>query len=371
MNRARMLEGVLVLKDFWNLVLLVLRNLQPVMVLAVVGLVAWALLARQTWPFSVAAESEHVTLHLAPDLETNWRIEGALLCVRSNMTDLGLLPIEDSSSPCKGSRWKAYDLSDVEEVTLRVPAMSSEDADDAPPENDMGYAARLDVEPDGSLAILVTAEGKADTPLVLLLGDATAPLELGRDVILAFPKPEAGSPAGRLLLPFSGSGTIGKDVSWWEPTLLRRGSVSLYTRSAEAAGGRDLVATADLLPGDRLDVGLHPGTGGVVTKGFVHFDLWPEPEEPPAMTVVAFGEAESIQIVRFGDQGYSFSPALLARLTRHSAVSTWAVLVLSLLGFMAIYREGSEIGSGDFLKQRRRFVKRWRRFLASRERGDD
>jgi len=253
-------------------------------------------------------------------------------------------------------------LRDLDESTLRLPAM---------PRADATYAARLDTARDGSLALQISGEGEGLAPLLVLPSGEAVPLEIGHTAILHFPAPASGEAPGRLLLPFAGAGSIGKDVSWREPTLLRSGTVSLYTRSDEAAGGRDLVTTTQLLPGDRVDLGQRSRAGGGVTKGFVHFDLLPAPVEPAAMTIVALGEAESVQIVRFGDQGYSFSPGPLARLTRHSAVSTWAVLIVSLLGLMSIYSNAAELGEGSLRERRRRFVADWRRFRSAAGSDED
>jgi len=357
--RTRITAFLLILKDLWNLGLLIVRNLQPVMVLAMAGLIAWAMLSRQPWPFSIEAESEHVSLLLAHDRETNWRIDGAQLCIRANAEAL-VLPVLEEPSLCPGPRWRAYDLREIDEVTLRLPAVPPEFA---------GYTASLDVEPDRSLAIQVS--GKGIESLALLAGGSALPVPIGHNAIIRFPTPGKNKPPGRLLLPFSGAGTIGKDVSWRESTLLRRGSVALYTRSDEAAGGRELVASTELMPGDRVDLRQHARKDGVVTKGFIHFDLSEEFSEPPAMKIVAFGEAESIRILRFGEQSYSFSPGMLSRLTHHSAVSTWVVLIVSLLGFMAVYREGAEIGEGDFLERRRKFIARWHKFWSPQESSED
>jgi hypothetical protein len=361
---ARDVGFLQLLGDSWNLVLLALRASLPLLVIALVGLVAWALLSRQPWPFSVEAQSEHVTLLLTPELETNWRIDGALLCLRAGELPAqvtGALPALEGASPCPGRRWRAFDLRGLRESTLRLPAM---------PRTDAAYSARIDVADDGSLALQVSGEGDGLAPVELLPGGELAPLDLGHAVILHFPAQDAEQSPRRILLPFAGVGSIGKDVSWREPTLLRSGTVSLYTRSDEAAGGRDLVTTTQLLPGDRVDLGQRSQAGGLMTKGFVHFDLLPARDEPAAMTVVALGEAESVQIVRFGDQGHSFSPGLLARLTRHSAVSTWAVLIVSLLGFMSIYKDGAELGQGSFRERRRKLAADWRRLRGARG-GDD
>lgn len=337
------------LKELWNLFLLLMRNLQPLLVIAMLILVAWALLSRQPWPFSISADTEHVTLDLAGDVETNWRIDGALLCLRAGVADVALPPAPQPG-PCPGRRWRGYDLRQLSEVALRLPGV---------PGNGPGYTARLDVDGLGGLAIQLDA-GARGTP-AQLFAEGGDPLALPGDLLLVFPPPQPGQALGRLLLPFSGTGSIGRDVAWHEPSLLRGGSVAVYTRSDEAAGGRDLVASTDLLPGDRIDLSQGQPAGSAVAKGFVHYDLLPEPDGPPVMRVVAFGEADSVRIVRYGDQGYGLSPGLVARLTRHSAVATWAVLLLSLLGLMAVYREASEIGEGHSLSERAAaLAARWR-----------
>lgn len=337
------------LKELWNLFLLLMRGLQPLLVIAMVILVAWALLSRQPWPFSISADTEHVTLNLAGDVETNWRVDGALLCVRAATAELPLPPAA-APGPCPGRRWRGFDLREISEVALRLPAV---------PGATQGYTARLDVDGDGGLAVQLDA-GETPAP-AQLYAEGGSPLALHGDLLLVFPPPGSGQPLGRVLLPFSGTGSIGRDVAWHEPTLLRGGSVAVYTRSDEAAGGRDLVASTDLLPGDRVDLSQGQPVGNPVAKGFVHYDLLPEPDGPPIMRVVAFGEADSVRIVRYGDQGYGLSPGLVARLTRHSAVATWAVLLLSLLGLMAVYREASEIGEGRSLSERAAaLAARWR-----------
>ncbi|MCB1684158.1 MAG: hypothetical protein R3E82_18655 [Pseudomonadales bacterium] len=333
----------------WNLFLLTIRRLQPLLVITMAGLVAWAMLSREPWPYSIDAESEHVTLSLSQDTETNWRIDAAQLCVRSALEPFDL-PQVSGSTPCPSRRWRAHDLAGIAEAVLRIPSAT----------DDVGhYTVRIDVNVDGSLSVQFEPDQSATG--LLLFADNLGPLPLGKEVLLHFPVPAEGSPPSRLLLPFVGAGTLGKDVSWREPTLLRSGVITLYTRSDEAAGGRELVATTELIAGDRIDLSQGDAAAGQLAKGFVHFDLDATLDDPPVMRVVAFGEADSVRIVRFGEQGFSFSPGPLARLSRHSAISTWAVLLFSLLGLMAVYKEGSEIGEGSFAEGRSELRIRWRR----------
>jgi len=340
----------LILSELWNILLLLARKLQPLLILSMLGLIAWALLATQPWPFAIEAETEHVTLFVARDVETNWRVDGAELCVRSTVAALPLPPLQGDAA-CPGRRWRAHALAGMREMTLRLPAL---------PQSAPAYRVRLDVEGDGALLVQIATDDDSGEPLALLPPDVQSALPLGNQVILRFPAAIADAPLGRVLLPFTGDGSIGKDVSWRESTLLRRGSIQLYTRSEEAAGGRTLVAATDLLPGDRVDLSQGGPRGRKVAKGFVHFDLVHAPQEPPVLRVVAFGEADSIHIVRFGEQGYNFSPGLFVRLTHHSAVATWVVLLFSILGLMAVYREASEIGEGALSERRRVLAAHWR-----------
>ncbi len=148
--------------------------------------------------------------------------------------------------------------------------------------------------------------------------------------------------------------------------MLRQGSVELYTHSEETVGGRALVASTELLPGDRIDLNHGADSLSEITKGFIHYDLLPELTEPRAMQVVAFGKSRSIKIIRFGDKGYTFSPGLIARLMHHSAVTTWAVAIFSLLTLMAIYSEAAGIGlegnswRDSRVKLRRHWFQFWR-----------
>lgn len=324
--------------ELWNTLLLLLRALLPYLVAFLAALVLSALFSRQPWPFSVEASSEYVKLQLAPGQETKWRIGGAILCVRTGgAEEASGLPVSGDASYCPSRRWRAFDLSGFEEAVLTMPAR---------PAATGPYTAEFLAKTDGGLALEVNGGNDEGRSLALQLDGQSEPLQIGDSALLHFPVPGAGAPAGRLLLPFSGSGSLGKDVSWSEPSLLRSGTVSLYTRSEEAAGGRRLVSTSQLLPGDRVDLGAGPLASPGLVKGFVHFDLVPAPGEPPTMTIVALGEAETVQIVRFGDQGYSFSPGIIARLTHHSAVSTWAMAIIFLLGLMSVLKDGSELGRG-------------------------
>ncbi|MEQ8859934.1 MAG: hypothetical protein RIC56_14925 [Pseudomonadales bacterium] len=347
---GRLSSVLLLLRSAWSLFLLFTRSLQPILVVAVVALVAWALLSRQPWPYAIEAATEHVALTLAGDAETRWRIDGALLCA-GRTDEERMLPVVADDPPCPGRRWSAYDLRGIEEVTLLLPA--------AVP-GEPGYSVRIDVERGGALALALEPPG-GDVAAQLFAGAGADGLRLAGPLLLRFPAPVEPQPARRILLPFAGAGSIGRDVVWHDPSLLRGGSVSVFTHSDEAAGGRDLVATTALLPGDRIDLA-QSGEGQSMSKGFVHYDLEAEPEKPPALTVVAFGESDAIRIVRFGDQGYSFSPGYVARLSRHSAVATWAVLLITVLGFMAVYREGSEVGGeGSFRERRQHLAEHWRR----------
>lgn len=332
----------------WNVFLVMTRSLQPLLVVAMVCMLGWALASRQPWPFSISAESEHATLTLFQNVETNWRIGGSLICIRSSIKAISL-PLVATDSPCPGRRWQAYNLNAQSEAVLRIPASS---------DGGGSYTVRIDVNPDGSLSLQL--EPSEDASGLLLFSDSGSSLVVGTSVLLHFPPPVKGRAASRILLPFTGTGTIGKDVSWREATLLRNGVVSIYTRSEEAAGGRELIATAELMPGDRVNLNQHGASTDAVAKGFIHFDLTAEAENPPSMRVVAFGESDAVQIVRFGEQTFSFSPGILARLTRHSAITTWGVLIFSLLGMMAVYKGGSELGEGSLRESRTKLRSKWR-----------
>jgi hypothetical protein len=361
-RRLALLVGLVA--DLWNLLLLLARSLLPALTLGMVVLFAWALLFPQPWPFSMTAESEHATLVLDPRVETQWRVDGAVLCVRSD-TDPLPLPLLAEAAPCAGRRWHGYDSTDLRELTLRLPAAPDKASSETETETETettsnGATVHLDTESTGSLSVRIVSGSRAGGTPVLLLPDARTPIPVGREVILHFRHPGKSAPPGRLLLPFSGTGSIGRDVSWSQPALLRKGQIAFYTASQQAVGGRDLVASTTLLPGDRVDLGERARSGGAVAKGFVHFDLTAEHESPPVMRVVAFGAAESVRILRFGEQGFDFSPGLVARISRHSAVATWAVLLLSLLGLMSVYQSCATLGQGSLPEAWRTLRWRWR-----------
>tara|TARA_R110000823_G_C15944668_1_gene500791 strand:- start:2177 stop:3253 length:1077 start_codon:yes stop_codon:yes gene_type:complete len=351
-ERSRAVRGLC--SGAWSLSLAGLHWLRPFLVIAMVSLILFALFSPKPFSFSIKAETEHVTLMLSPDQQVLWRIAGAQLCIRAGIEPLPYPVLDSASSPCSGRRWESYNLGNLNDTThelaLRFP-MS-------------GSIVRLDTAEDGALLVHINSSGEEPDQLSLITAGSNDPDLIGFEAILRFPRPGEDSPPGRMVLPFSGSGSIGKDVSWRESTLLRKGSIELYTHSDEAVGGRALVASTELMPGDRIDLNHEANDRSEVTKGFIHYDLLPELTEPVAMTVVAFGTAKAIRIIRFGDAGYTFSPGLIARLMHHSAVTTWAVAIFSLLTLMAIYSETSGIcHEASSWRQRRVELRRhWQQF---------
>lgn len=320
--------------EAWSLSLAGLYWLRPLLVIAMISLILFALFSPKPFSFSVNAKTEHVTLMFARDQQILWRIAGAQLCTRADSEPPPYSALDSTISPCPGRRWKSYNLgnptSTAHELALRLPVS--------------GSIVRLDTAEDGALLVQINSQGDDVSQLSLVTTELHDPHLIGTEAILRFPPPDEGSPPSRMVLPFSGAASIGKDVSWRESTLLRQGSIQLYTHSDEAVGGRALVASTELLPGDRIDLNHGANAHSEITKGFIHYDLQPELTEPAAMSVVAFGKAKAIKIIRFGDAGYAFSPGLIARLMHHSAVTTWAVAIFSLLTLMAIYSEASGIG---------------------------
>lgn len=337
----------------WRLALAGLHWLRPFLVIATISLILFALFSPKPWSFSIVAETEHVTLSLAPDQKTLWRIGGSQLCIRADNEAPPYPALDPDTSPCPGRRWKSYNLGSLtnttHEVALRLPAS--------------GSTVRMDSAADGALLVQISSQETGIDQLSLIAIDSSEPHPIGTAAILRFPRPKDDTSLDRLVFPFSGSGNIGKDVSWRESTLLRQGSIKLYTHSEETVGGRASVASTELLPGDRIDLNHGVRDRPEITKGFIHYDLLPDLTAPRAMTVVAFGKARAIRIIRFGDQGYTFSPSLIARLMHHSAVTTWAVAIFSLLTLMAIYSEASGIyhEASSWRQSRVKLLSHWRR----------
>lgn len=321
--------------------LLLLRASQPFILLATLALVAYSLFSSQPWPYALHAQAGQISLSPVAAGQTRWSLEGATVCLRRAAAIEHSVPMTYSSDACSSARWVELDLSGFDDPMLQFEGVGR-----------AGQAeVRFDLRLEGGLALSVrSADGGLS--LVSASGQGAA---LGQEMIALFPavgEAEAAWASERVF-PFAGSVRIGNDARTGTSGLLRAGDLSIYTRSDDSISGRGLVDSVALLPGDRVELSTVAGAVSRPSRGFIHVDLLqPLPEQAAAgLSLVAFGHAEDVRIVRFGEQTQAFQPSLWARLSRNAVLGSWVAALLAVLGLMAVYREGSEIGSESRLQQ--------------------
>jgi hypothetical protein len=306
------------------------RVLPGVLLFFIALLAALALLSPgRPWPLSIEASTEQLRIDLDGGGDTLWRVQGATICALVGTEDLGVLEEADGARICPG-RWRAYSIPSGEWALRLMPPSSTVPA----------ASVHMTIEPDGIVVMAIrrpvsTSRAEASNG-IWLESPGGSPLALGREVILAWP-PASAAPA-RLVLPFSGEITIGRDVQWSNDAMLRAGKVRVFAQAEQEAGGRGEVSSTDLLLGDQ--VVLRPVGSGARPKGFIHADIG-LPDSARVLSVVAFGGTDMLRIVRFGDPGYGFEPGWWARTTRHPAISVWLLVLVGALTLLAAYREAS------------------------------
>lgn len=334
-------DAHLILALAFERMLLLLRASQPFILLATLALVAYSLFSSQPWPYALHAQAGQISLSPAASGQTRWSLEGAAVCLRRTAAIGHSLPMTYSSGACSSERWVELDLSGIDDPMLQFEGVGRE-----------GQAeVRFDLRPEGGVALSVRA-ADGGLSLVSASGQGAA---LGEEMIALFPAVGGAEAAwaSQRVFPFTGSVRVGNDARTGTSGLLRAGDLSIYTRSDDSISGRGLVDSVALLPGDRVELSSAAGAVSRPSRGFVHVDLLqPQPDQAPAgLSLVAFGHAEDVRIVRFGEQTQAFQPSLWARLNRNAVLGSWVAALLAVLGLMAVYREGSEIGSETRLQQ--------------------
>ena len=159
------------------------------------------------------------------------------------------------------------------------------------------------------------------------------------DLMLIWPHQPASEVTERVF-PFAGATTLGDDVAWSGEVQLQSGRIDVFSASLDSLGERALIASTQLLRGDRVD--LEAGLGKPLPKGFLHVQ---RAGDAPSSTMhaVVFGSAESVKVVRYGDAGYRVAPGWWAQLTHHPYFSTLLLLLVALTAYLASYKDVLEL----------------------------
>lgn len=303
---------------------------------AVLVLLALNLHAPPSWYFSISAQTEAADIELAAGRETQWRIEGAIICATAALpAPLELLP-RTVSSPCGGRRWFAHTLpgdEDAEHVLVLGGATAAAGAAE-PATEPAALQVGLETRSDGGLQMSIRGPG----PLRLSTSGQALALPPGLNLIWT------GETRPRdLVFPFTGERVrVGRDVTWSDTSMLREGTLAVFTASDESLAKRSQVEEVALMPGDQVRLEHHDQGGVFHPKGFVRIDRPGGGDAPASLGVVAFGRAESIRIERFGDSGYEFKPGWWVGILhdrRLMMASAILVALITVLGGIAGCRE--------------------------------
>ena len=320
---------------FWEWPLWVVVRLLPLMLLVFSLLVAYfTFSAPPSWYFSINARTETFDIELPANLETHWRIEGAMLCHAGELGTRLARQEGQQAARCGSNRWHAYTLGEQAQDGMSTSDQVEIAIGGSQVRGDQVIKVVMEVREDGQLQLSVRGVAGQSVGLVRQLANG-GEVRLGSQLNLIW---EADKRPRNLVFPFVASKVrVGRDVTWSDSSILRDGKLSVYTGSGESLAKRTLIETVDLLPGDqvRLERHIDPGGASVEPKGFVGFER--RGEGPSLLTVTAFGRAESVKVERFGDSGFDFSPGWWVRIIHNKPLIILTTLVLGLISLLSSY----------------------------------
>lgn len=302
------------------------------------GYVAWVLVTQTSWPFALEAESRYAEIDLAGDTPTRWNVSDAVLCLREALP--GPAPyrlIEDSGLTAKfcGSRHRyAYATPADYHGTSELIAVLGVEADKPSVIN-----ARLTSLQNGRLVLALAPSPDANKPATIRIEASTGvPLRLTTPV--SFDWQPSASPQP-LVFPYTGNLRVGQDVNTARRELLEKGKISIYSPSDTAVGGRALVESLRLLPGDLVE--LTARTSSVPARGFIRLSAAQSAQAWPKLQIVAFGLSNDLTVRRYGNAGVDFKPSMVSRLAHDDWVITLAVLLFSGLPVLFGFAQARQI----------------------------
>lgn len=344
-----------VLVFFWETLLRLAVKALPFAICIVLLLLAISLLSPPVWYFSIYARTDSVALELPREHDTNWRIEGAILC--STAETLGPLHrlTADEASPCGAPRWFAYVLpgADGAGATLDEQVLilgGDVNARSRPVE------VAMETRDDGGLQISLRSSA-GDLGLLRLTG-------LAQDIPL--PSPLNLIWGGRerprdLVFPFTATQVrVGRDVTWSDAAMLREGRLAVFTGTDELLAKRALIEQVDLLPGDQVRLEQYGSEMVFQPKGFLRFERHQTNDDAPSLTAIAFGRAESVKIERFGDSGYDFRPGWWVGILHDRRLVIWSAIMLGMLTVLGAYSGTQSIQSPSLAQAWSKLREHWR-----------
>lgn len=326
-----------------------------------IGFILLRLALPTNWAFTIEAKTEVVEVKMRIDTEARWLVGGATVCSPGAHELPENLVVKFPDSRCGGSSWNAWRSPDPEqeldpEQVLRLNG---------------GASATMQLRPQGGFAVSLRApEGESVGGYSVAGGvEDVNDVDLGPAVNLIW----TDIPGQSLTLPFSGEMTLGRAVSWFDTRMLHSGNVVVYTAD-ESADKRKMIDEAQLMLGDqvRLQAPKRRWLERLLywrelqrpwPKGFVYVTV---EDGEDTMQVVAFGQAGSIGIERFGESGYDFEPARIRVLAADPGVAFWGsilaaymTLILSLQPFVGGgSRDAEQQGNAtDLLKHFNRWLR--------------
>lgn len=291
----------------------------------IVVLLALNLRTPPSWYFSISARTEATDIELSAGRETQWRIEGAIVCATTALPAPLELQPRAASSPCGGRRWQAHALpggEDAEQVLVLGGASASAGGATTPGAEPEQLLVALETRSDGGLQMSIRGPG----PLRLATSGQEIALPPSLNLIWA------GEARPRdLVFPFTGERVrVGRDVTWSDASMLREGALTVFTASEESLAKRSQVEEVALMPGDQVRLERHDGRGIFHPKGFMRFDRLGD-DGPATLSMVAFGRAESVRIERFGDSGYEFKPGWWVGILHDGRLMMWSAILIALI----------------------------------------
>jgi hypothetical protein len=312
----------------------------PVLVLIFIVMLVRFLLQPPTWQYTLTADTEVAMIDLPDRRETEWRVDGAVLCVRDPLARVDWLS-KLPASPC--GRWNAYrvradpEQAPTNELILRVGGRSGGD-------ESATIHALLETQPSGGLMLALRADAKAETLGVLHLAGNDTEVQLPGRVNLVWVDDAGEGHARVLVFPFQGELTAGRDVTWSYNRMLNEGKLSVYTASDKSAAKRVLVQEMDLMRGDQVRLKKTVRAEDTVwPRGHLRYVVMkPGGDRDRALEVAGIGLAESLIIERFGSSEIAFRPGFWSRLM-HDRLAIISGLMIGLLTILSGY-----IGSAGF-----------------------